>query len=335
MTPRSASPTFPSLLQDFFCQRLVQQRDASARTVESYRDAFRLLLQFAADRLGKPPTDMTLSDIDPSLVLAFLDHLERRRRNSVRSRNARLAAIRSFMHYASFRDPAGLPSIQRVLGIPMKRFDRPLLGYLSREEIDAILAAPDLSRWNGRRDRAMLTTLYNTGARVSEVVGLQLGDLLLDRENRVRIRGKGRKERVVPLWKSTATMLTAWLRDVPSEERLPLFPNRAGHSLSRSGVAHRLAVATRTAARTCPSLKAKRVSPHTLRHTTAMHLLQSGVGITVIALWLGHESPVTTHMYVEADLTMKRRALDRVPPPAGRRSRFAPSDRLLGFLDGL
>lgn len=335
MNARSASPAFPSLLQDFFCQRLIQQRDASARTVESYRDAFRLLLQFASDQLGKPPTDMTLVDFEPSLVLAFLDHIEHRRGNCVRSRNARLAAIRSFMHYASLRDPIAMPSIQRVLAIPMKRFDRPLLDFLSREEVDAILAATDLSKWSGRRDRAMHTTFYNTGARVSEVAGLQVGDLFLERENRVRIRGKGRKERVVPLWKSTANLLAAWSKEIPSESRSPLFPNRAGQCLSRSGIADRLAIATRTAARSCPSLKAKRVTPHTLRHTTAMHLLQSGVGITVIALWLGHESPATTHMYVEADLTMKQRALDRVPSPHAPKSRLIPSDRLLAFLDGL
>jgi len=265
----------------------------------------------------------------------LLDHLERDRRNTIRSRNARLAAIRSFLHYAALRDPMALPTIQRVLAIPMKRCDRPLLGFLSREEITAILAAPDRVTWSGQRDHVLFATLYNSGARVSEIVGVRVADLSLARPAFLHLRGKGRKERQVPLWPSTAAELTAWLPRIAREPDAPVFPNRPGRPLSRAGVAHRLRRAVATATTSCPTLKRQSISPHTLRHTTAMHLLQAGVDITVIALWLGHESPATTHLYVEADLALKRRALDRLAEPASRRPRHPVGDRLLAFLDGL
>ncbi len=333
----AAAVGFPALLQDFFCQRLLTQRNVTAQTIASYRDSFRLLLRYAQAQLHRPPTALTLADLDAPLILGFLDYLEKDRGNGVRTRNLRLVAIRSFLHYATYRDPTALPTIQRVLAIPMKRFERPLLGFLSRPEMEAILAAPDLSTWSGQRDHVMLTTLYNTGARVSEIIGMRIADL--DRGMgsgaSVRILGKGRKERVTPLWRSTTKLLSAWLNRVCSDPDAPLFPNRYGRPLSRSGVAQRLRVAVAIAEQCCLSLRGKVISPHIVRHTTAMHLLQSGVDLSVIALWLGHESPETTHRYLEADLAMKERALDALQEPADRNKRFRPSDPVLTFLDGL
>jgi integrase/recombinase XerD len=329
------APSFSSLLQGFFCQRLLAQRHASPQTVASYRDAFRLLLRYVEGRTRKPPVALTLEDLDAPLILGFLDHLEVQRGNSPRSRNARLAAIRSFLRFAAFEAPASLPAIQRVLAIPMKRFDRRLLGFLTRAEVAAILATPDLSTWSGHRDHVLLTTLYNTGARVSEIIALRVDSVALGRSPFIRLHGKGRKERAVPLWRSTASALTRWLRRAALPPEAPLFPNRRGTQLSRSGVEHRLRAAIGAAQGRCPSLQRRRVSPHSFRHTTAMHLLQSGVDVAVIAMWLGHESPATTHLYVEADLAMKHRALDKLQPPKSRGLRFRPDDRLLAFLDGL
>ena len=328
-------PTFAVLLQDYFCQRLIAQRDASPATVASYRDTFRLLLGYARDQMRKKPTELALADIDAPLVLAFLTYLERDRGNSPRTRNTRLAAIRSFLHFASIKCPASLASIQRVLAIPAKRFDRQVLGFLTREEVTAIMGAPDRSTWTGRRDHTMLATFYNTGARVSEIAGARVVDLSTHRHRCLRVHGKGRKERVVPLWPSTCRLLASWLRETKSTSDAPLFPSRAGERLSRSGIEDRLAAAVATAATACPTLRDRRISPHTLRHTTAMHLLQSGVDLTVIALWLGHESPATTHMYIEADLAMKKRALDKLVDPRSSTKRLVPSDALLAFLDGL
>jgi site-specific recombinase XerD len=244
-------------------------------------------------------------------------------------------AVRSFLRYASYRDPAALPTIQRVLAIPLKRFDRPLLGFLSREQMQALIDAPDRTTWSGQRDHIMLSTFYNTGARVSEIIGLRVNDVELNRSAAVHIRGKGRKQRLTPLWRGTARLLRDWLARQHSDGNAPVFPNRAGHALSRSGVEQRLRVAVAVAQQSCPSLRGLSVSPHTLRHTTAMHLLQSGVDLTVIALWLGHESPETTHHYIEADLTMKERALATIQQPRGRTLRYHAGDRLLAFLDGL
>jgi integrase/recombinase XerD len=333
-----SAPSFQSLVQDFFCQRLVAQRNASEKTVASYRDAFRLFLRYMEARLGKPPTALSWTDVDAPRVLDFLDHLEKERGNSIRSRNARLAALRSFAHYAALRDPALLPALQGILAIPMKRFNRPLLGFLSHDEIDAILAAPDGSTWSGHRDQVMLATFYNTGTRVCEIISLRRADVQLQHRACLCLHGKGRKDRTVPLWKSTVAALREWMvrsDSTDSKPESPLFPNRDGTPLSRSGVRKRLHRAVATAAARCPTLAGRAISPHTLRHTTAMHLLQAGVGTDTIAMWLGHESPATTHLYAEADLLMKERALRKVPEPAGRRARFRPSDRLLAFLDGL
>ncbi|MGH2608192.1 MAG: tyrosine-type recombinase/integrase [Tepidiformaceae bacterium] len=326
---------FPALLQDFFQRRLLAQRGASAQTIASYRDSFELLLSYAELRTRRCPSALTLDDLDAPLVLDFLDHLETERRNCPRTRNLRLTAIRSFMRYASLRDPSALPVSQRVLAIPTKRFDRPVLGFLSREEIEALLDAPDRTTWSGQRDTVLFATLYNTGARVSEITTLRVADVLLERASALQLRGKGRKERIVPLWKTTASQLRAWLPRINSSADAPVFPNRAGGRLSRSGVEHRLRVAVSAASKSCPSLADRRISPHTLRHTTAMHLLQSGVDITVIAMWLGHEDPATTHLYVEADLAMKEAALSRLEDPAPKPLRFRPSDRLLAFLEAL
>lgn len=326
---------FAQLVQDFFLRRLIAQRGASARTVEAYRDAFELLFGFIEQRTGKPATALQLADLDAPVVLDFLDHLETERGNSVRTRNARLAAVHSFMRYAAVRDPASLPITTRVLAIPAKRFERPVLGYLSREQIAAILAAPDRRTWSGHRDAVLLATTYNTGARVSEITALRVRDVLLDRETAVHLHGKGRKERVIPLWKNTATELRAWLSKINAAPETPVFPNRAGAPMSRSGVRDRLNRAVAVAERDCPSLHGQHISPHTLRHSTAMHLLQSGTDPATIALWLGHSSPAVTHQYLEADLAAKEAVLQHLDDPGPSPTRFKPGDQLLAFLHGL
>lgn len=331
----SSDGRLAAVLQAFFLERLVAQRNASGQTVAAYRDSFRLLLQFAQQHVGKAPERLDLADLDAPLVLAFLDYLERTRRNTIRSRNARLAAIRSFAHFAALKDPTALPSLQRVLAIPMKRFDKPLLGFLSKSEIQAILDAPPSDQWSGQRDRIMFATLYNTGARVSELTGLRVADVILDGSACVHLHGKGRKDRSVPLWRTTTTQLRRWLPRIDSRPDRPIFPSTRGGRLARPTVTARLRLAVQRAAAQCPSLANRRVSPHCVRHSTAMHMLQAGVDITVIALWLGHENPATTHMYVEADLAMKERALQAVQPPRLKQTRYRPTDRLLAFLQGL
>ena len=326
---------FSNLLQDFFLQRLISQRSASAQTIASYRDSFELLLNFAERSIKRPASKMTLADLDAPLVLNFLDYLERERSNSPRTRNARLAAIRSFMRYASLRVPSSLAVAQRVLSIPAKRFDRPLLGFLSREEMEALLNAPDTNTWSGCRDAVLLAVLYNTGARVSEITALRVADVLLERELAIHLHGKGRKERVVPLWKNTAARLRDWINRIDNDPAKPVFCNRVGNRLTRSGVESRLQVAVTRATNHCPSLKNRKISPHTIRHSTAMHLLQSGVDLSVIALWLGHEDPATTHLYVEADLAMKEAALQRLQEPTQHRARYRASNSILAFLQSL
>lgn len=332
MKAHRSEPDFPTLLQQFFLDRLIQQRNASPQTVAAYRDTFRLLLQFAQRHLGKPPERLALADLDAPLILAFLKHLENDRHNTIRSRNARLAAIRSFLHFAALQEPTALPVIQRVIAIPMKRFDKPMLGFLSRAEMQAVLDAPDCTTWCGQRDRVMFATLYNTGGRVSEITGLKVTDVVLERSATVRIHGKGRKERCVPLWRTTASEIRKWLARIDSRPDQPLFPGRSGARMTRPAVMARLQLAVQSAATACPQLAKRPVSPHIIRHSTAMHMLQSGVDITVIALWLGHENPATTHMYVEADLAMKERALNAVQSPRLKQKRYQPTDRVLQFL---
>ena len=324
------------LLQQFFMERLQKQRHASPCTISAYRDTFRLFLKFAQARLRKRPADLTIEDLATPLTLAFLDHLERQRKNSIRTRNARFAAIRSFIQYVSYKEPATLALTRGVLGIPMKRFDRPQVGFLSRDHIEAIIAATDVSTWAGRRDRVLLATLYNTGARVSEIIGVQVEDLNLSSSSpSVRLRGKGRKERSIPLWSTTASHLRQWLRSEPHTAISPLFPNRGGSKLSRTNVTERLQLAVCAASATHKELAKQKVTPDIFRHSLAMHLLQAGVDVSVIALWLGHESPSTTHIYVEADLAMKERTLHSLHAPKVKALRFRPSDRLLQFLSDL
>lgn len=328
-------PEFAALLQRFFTERLLQQRNASPRTVAAYRDTFRLMLGYAERKLGKPPTKLTLNDFDAPLVLGFLTHLEDERHNTVRSRNARLAAVRSFAHYVSLQCPPALQLAQQILAIPAKRFEKPLLGFLSRDEVQTLLNAPDAGTWVGRRDRILLAVLYNTGARVSELTGIRVADVTLETAPAVRLHGKGRKQRTVPLWKETATEIRRWLQYAGLRADQPLVPGRQGLTMTRSNVAERVGLAVTRATALCPQLEGRQVSPHTLRHSTAMHLLQAGVDLTVIALWLGHESPVTTHGYVEADLAMKERALATIGPPETPGMRYRPTDALLKFLDSL
>ena len=336
MLKPTIAPSFAMLVQRFFTEHLTHHRAVSPRTVAAYGDTFRLLLQFAEQQTGKSPTSLKLVDLDAKLVLDFLDHLERDRKNGARSRNARLAALRSFLKYAAHHDLAALGIIEQALAVPMKRFDRPMLGFLTRLETQAILDAPDTATWAGQRDHALFTMLYNTGTRVSEIIDLRIENLILDTSPAVHLMGKGRKQRTVPLWRSTVTVLRAWKRRMgETADSAPLFPNRSGSAMSRSNVTQRLALAVEAAAKQHPQLLTRSISPHTFRHTTAMHLLQSGVDITVIALWLGHESPSTTHMYLEADLAMKERALGRLQPPAKSGTRYKPPDRLMQFLQGL
>jgi len=335
MSKNKLEISLSTLIQDFFCQRLITQRNASSQTIASYRDTFRLLFRYAQEKMKKVPADLQFEDLNTDFVLKFLDYLEQGRNNSERTRNLRLAAIRSFIRYVSYRLPDSLSTIQEVLAIPLKRFDRPSLEFLRREEVEAIIEAPDKTTFSGHRDFVMFMTLYNTGARVSEIIKLLVSDICLESKASVLIHGKGRKQRAVPLWSSTKRHLKRWLLQLKSDSQEPLFPNRGGQPLSRSGVEYRLRLAIKKAAERFPSLEKRKVSPHTFRHTTAMHLLQSGVDITVIALWLGHESPITTHLYVEADLSMKEKALRKLQDPSLKSLRYQASDSILSFLESL
>ena len=329
-------PSFPALVQAYFTEYLTQQRALSAQTIAAYRDGFVLFLGFVESRLGKLPNAITIADITPDMIIAFLNHLERQRHNSVRSRNARLAALRSFLKFAAHRAVASLQVIERALGVPVKRFERPMFGYLSREEMLAVIGTPDES-WLSQRDHVLFLLMYNTGARVSEIIGVKVSDVILDEHAAcVHLHGKGRKQRSVPLWRSTVKAVRAWLRVNPEvQPASPLLPNRNDHVMTRTNVALRLALAVKRATDSCPALAKRRVSPHTIRHTTAMHLLQAGVDISVIALWLGHESLITTHHYVEADLTMKERALAKLHEPEAKLQRYRAPDSLINFLKSL
>jgi site-specific recombinase XerD len=327
-------PSFAALVQAFFAEHL-QQRAMSPCTVAAYRDAFVLFLDFAQTRLRKQPTKIHLDEVTPALILAFLDHLERERGNAVRSRNARLAALRAFLKFAGRHDVGALHAVEKALAVPMKRFERPMLGYLSRAEMLAIIGKPDES-WTSQRDHLLLMILYNTGARVSEIIGVTMADVVLDGAACVRLHGKGRKQRTVPLWKSTVKQIRAWLRlNSQLQTTSALLPNRNGQPMTRANVTQRLALAVQTAVVSQPQLAKRSISPHIIRHTTAMHLLQSGVDISVIALWLGHESPTTTHQYVEADLAMKDRALGKLQEPDAAVRRYKAPDSLIEFLKTL
>lgn len=323
------------LLEGFFTDRLLRQRHASPHTIAAYRDSFRLLLKFAQKELKKEPSTLELKDLDAPFIGAFLDDLEKRRGNSARTRNARLAAVHSFFRYAALEEPSQSAVIQRVLAMPSKRYGKKLVGFLSRTEIDCLLAAPDLSSWAGRRDHVLLLVAVQTGLRVSELVGLRRTDVVLGRGAYVRCEGKGRKERCTPLRKDIVKVLRTWLRESPTDLAGPLFPNARGRPLSRDGVQYLLAKHVKTACQKCPSLRKKRVSPHVLRHSTAMDLLHHGVDHSVIALWLGHESAETTQVYITADLALKARALAKTRPVPTGTTRYRPGDRLLEFLKAL
>lgn len=328
---------FPNLLERFFTQRLIAQRRVSSHTIASYRDTFRLLLQFAEKRLRKPPSGLALTDLDPSVIGAFLDGLEKDRGSGARSRNLRLTAIRSFYRYAAHEEPAQSGLIQRVLAMPAKRYEKKLIGFLTRPEIEAILAAPDLNTWAGRRDRAFLLVAVQTGLRLSEMTSLRREDVVLGTGAHVRCIGKGRKERCTPLTKQAVDAVKVWLREAPRGTDSIVFPSARGIRLSADGVQYLLARHVTSAQQKCPSLKNKRVTPHVLRHTAAMELLQAGVDRSVIALWLGHESIETTQMYLDADLALKEKALSKTTPlPDGKAvRRYRPADQLLAFLKKL
>jgi len=324
---------FSQTMQDFFCQRLMAQRNASGQTIASYRDTFRLLLRYAQTRLEKPPSELTFEDMNAEFVLQFLDNIEMERHNTIRSRNARLAAIRAFMNYAALCVPSAINTIQRVLAIPSKRFEMPMMDFLSREEMESVICSCPDKTWSGKRDHIMISTMYNTGARVSEITALKVSDITFAHASYITVHGKGRKQRSVPLWKSTTNALKEWIAHNLLSNDAPVFPNKQRKPLSRFGVVQRLQIAVSKASPLCPSLKKLRISPHTIRHTTAMHLLQSGADITVIALWLGHESPATTHRYVEADLTMKESALGKLQGISTGSIRYKPEDSLIEFLE--
>lgn len=331
---KQTSPTFASLVQEFFTDYMVQQRALSARTVASYRDTFVLLLRYVQQQ-GKDASSVELADITPKFLVSFLDHLEQERHNSVRSRNIRLAAVRSFLKFAARRDPVHLGLIEQALAVPMKRFDRKMVSYVPREQMLAVIDAPD-DTWIGQRDRLMLALMFNSGARVSEIIGVRVADVVLGPTSSIRLHGKGRKQRSLPLWKTTAKAVRDWLRLNPQlQAESPLLPRRDGEPMTRANVAQRLRLAVQIASRKYPDLASMSVSPHLVRHATAMCLLQSGVDPCEIALWLGHESPATTHMYVEADLAMKQRALARLQAPQLKSRDYRPPKALLAFLQAL
>jgi site-specific recombinase XerD len=322
-------------VQAFFADYLCQQRRLSPQTIISCRDTFRLLLTFLRDHTGVEPSALRIADVDAPVVLHFLNYLEQERGNAVRSRNIRLSAIRSFFRLVALRDPDSLGIVTRVLAIPVKRENQKLIGYLTRPEIQALLAAPDRSKWVGRRDHALLLTLYNSGARVSEVTMLKRDHVCFGSSTFLQLHGKGRKERTIPLWTETVQVLRAWFHELGEHAPNIAFPSVRGKPLSRDGIDYLLKQAVQRAIGACPSLATKTVSPHVVRHTTAMHLLQAGVDIATIALWLGHESIETTHVYLQADLAMKEKALGKLDPIAGEWTRFHADDPLLAFLASL
>lgn len=322
-------------LQAFFTHRLTAQKNASPHTVTAYRDTLRLLLLFITEQAGTSPAQLQIQDVDAPLVGAFLDHLEHQRGNSVRSRNTRLAAIHSLFRFAALCHPEHAALIARVLAIPPKRCDRAVVCFLADEEIDALLAAPDTSRWIGRRDHALLLVAVQTGLRVSELTGLRCHDVDLGPGAHVRCLGKGRKQRCTPLTSQTVTVLRAWLRERQGQPEDPLFPTSRGRPLSRDAVAWLLAKHAHAAQARCPSIGTKTITPHVLRHSAAMRLLHAGVDTSVIALWLGHQKTDTVHIYLHADLSLKERALARTAPLDATPGRYHPPDALLAFLEAL
>jgi integrase/recombinase XerD len=327
--------TLPALLQRFFTDRLTAQLQASPNTIAGYRDTFRLLLRYASERRNRPPTKLRIEDIDAALIGDFLTHVEKVRRNSARSRNTRLAAIRSFYRYVAMNEPAHALHCQRILAMPNKRYARRTVDFIDRTEMEALLAAPDSATWIGRRDRAILLLALQTGLRVSELINLDCSDVVLGTGAHIRCEGKGRKQRSTPLRRDTIKTIEPWLRERAGDDDEPVFPTIRGDRLSRDAVEHIVRKYTLAASKACASLNRKRVSPHILRHSTAMDLLQNGVDRTVIALWLGHESVETTQIYMHADMRLKEKALARVASTTSRPGRYRPDDALLSFLESL
>jgi site-specific recombinase XerD len=323
------------VLQGFFTDRLIGQRNASAHTVAAYRDTFRLLLTFACHDRGRSASQLRLDDLGPNVIARFLDHLEVERGNSVATRNARLAAIHSLFRYAALHHPDHAATIQQVLAIPPKRCARAIVTFLTEPEIDAMLAAPDSATWTGRRDYSLLVLAIQTGLRVSELISLTRQDVHLGSAPHVSCRGKGRKQRITPLTHRTVAVLRAWMTEHAAGPTDPLFVTRSSNPLSRDAIEHRVAHYAHTAERSCPSLAAKKITAHTLRHSAAMQLLHAGVDTSVIALWLGHEKVDTTQIYLHADLEIKQRALERTNQRDTRPGRYRAPDSLLAFLDAL
>ena len=325
----------PTYLQRLFTERLATQLKASPNTVASYRDTFRLLLRYAADRLRRPPTELQVADINAELIGLFLADIESTRGNSARSRNTRLSAIRSFFKYVAVNEPQLLHHCQRILAMPPKRHEKRAIDFLSRAEIEALVAAPDLSTWHGRRDRALLALALQTGLRVSELIGLSCGDIVLGAGAHVRCMGKGRKERATPIRKDSVKVLRGWLAERGGADADPVFVSNRDQRLSRDAIEQIVGKHVQSASVKCPSLRKKRVTPHVLRHSAAMQLLQNGVDRTVIALWLGHESVETTQMYIHADIQVKEKAMARTRPIEAPPGRYQPGDKLLAFLEAL
>ena len=327
--------TLAPTLQAFFTGRLITQRQASGHTIASYRDTWKLVLAFASGQLRKPPSQLAIADLDAPLIGAFLDHLETVRGNSAATRNARLAAIHSLFRYAALRHPDDAAVIARVLAIPPKRSDRALITYLTEDEITALLAAPDRATWTGRRDHALLTLACQTGLRATELITLTTGDTHLGTGAHISCTGKGRKQRITPLTSSSVRVLQAWLAERGGLPADPLFPTRRGTPLSRDALERRVAKHAATAATACPALREKKISPHVMRHSAAMRLLNAGIETSVIALWLGHENVATTQIYIHADLALKERAIARTAPQDVPPGRYQPPDAMMAFLDGL
>jgi len=332
MKPES---NFAPLCQSFFAKRLIAQRRASPHTVAAYAQTFRLLVRYAQQRLGTPPSKLSLAQLDAPFLAGFLDQLEGQRTNTARSRNARLAAMRSFYHYASLEAPEHSALIQRVLAIPYKRVSRPLVGYLTREEINAILAGVDQSTRLGRRNHMILLLAVQTGLRLSEITTLRRRDVALGTGAHVRCEGKGRKERCTPLTKPVVAAVQAWMQELGGDDDQPLFPSSSGRRLSADAVQHLVRKHATAACASCASLKTKRVTPHVLRHTAAMELLQAGVDRAMIAIWLGHESLDTTQIYLDANLALKQAILAKTQPVASQPGKYKPDDQLLNFLKKL
>jgi integrase/recombinase XerD len=326
---------FPPLLESFFTDRLMQQRQASPHTIASYRDTFCLLLRFAQTQLHKLPSNLLIEDLNAPFIGEFLNYLEKERKNSSRSRNVRLAAIHSFFRYVMLHEPQYAALASRVLAMPSKRYTRRPVVYLLQEEIEALLSAPDLNKWAGLRDHALLLLAIQAGLRASELMGLTCEDIAIGVGAHVRCQGKGRKQRCTPLRKDTVKALSHWLQENSRNASAPLFPNARGGVLSHDGLEYILKKHLATAINACPSLKNKHVTIHSLRHTCAMTLLLNGVDRAVIALWLGHESVETTYIYLHADIEIKEKALAKTTPENSRLTRYRPKDEVLVFLKGL